>query len=85
MSKHHKDTCWKEIGLHLHILITTIHLVVEQLGGSKYSIKESNKHALSINISKSGEGQFSIWFLQMFRRIFANVTQVFCVNLTCRG
>ena len=35
-----------------------------------------NKHALPVTITKSGEVQFSIWFLLTFRRGFARVTQL---------
>ena len=88
-SKHHKDTCLKEIGLHLQILVTTPHSIVNTIGSSlgrtHVSSEGINKHALPMTITKSGEVWFLIWFLQMFRCRFGNATQTLrCLNLIGR-
>ena len=51
-NKHCKDTCSKEIGLHLQILLTTLYSRVNTTGGSLNFLKELT-HALPITIMKS--------------------------------
>ena len=75
-SKHHKDTCSKEIGLRLQISITTLHSIVNKIGRTYVSDYQVNKHALQTTISKPREVQSSNWFLQMFRCKFPTVKQV---------
>jgi hypothetical protein len=36
-SKHHKDMCLKEIGLHLQKLITTLHSIVDTIARTSES------------------------------------------------
>ena len=45
-----KDTCLKEIGLHLQISITTLHSIVNTIGRTDVFSEEINKHALPITI-----------------------------------
>jgi hypothetical protein len=35
------DTCLEEIGLYLQILVTTLHLIVNTIGGHVYQVKNS--------------------------------------------
>ena len=63
-----KDTCLKEIGLHLQILITTLHSTMRTIGRTYSSSQEINKHALSITITTSKQVQFSIRSLHMLHR-----------------
>ena len=53
-SKHHKDTCLKEIGLRLWTWSIALHLTVKTIGRVMYSVEESTNYALSISITKSG-------------------------------
>jgi hypothetical protein len=67
-SKHHNDTCSKEIGLRLWILSSTLHSIVSTIGTSDlvmYSIKMStNMHYQQLypTITKLGDVWLSIWF-----------------------
>ena len=61
-AKHHKDTCSKEIGLCLQILITILHSTMNAIGRTHVSSKEISKHEVLITIAKSRMVQFSIHF-----------------------
>ena len=55
----YKDTCFKEIGLHLQILL---HSIMNTIGRTYVSNQEANIQALPITMTKVGEAQFSIRF-----------------------
>jgi hypothetical protein len=74
-SKCHKDTCLKEIGLCLQILITSLQFLVSTSGSIYVPNSEINKHVSLITITKVGNVQFIIWFFHIFHRRFANATQ----------
>ena len=84
---HHKNTHLKEIELHLQILITTQHSIVNSIGRPYVFNVEINKHALPTTITKSKKVWFLIQFLHMFLRRLANATQhkFCCVILVGRG
>ena len=64
-NKHHKHTCSKEIGLHLQILLSIPHSIVNTLERTYVFNLGINRRALLITITKSGEVQF-------FHLIFAD-------------
>jgi hypothetical protein len=81
-SKHHKNTCSKEIGLHLQILTTTLHSTVNTIGRTCVYIQSINQqHALPITKAKSRKVRFSINFLQTVHFRITNVTRV----LSCKS
>ena len=79
-AKHRKDTCLKEIGLRLQILMTTQQWT--QLGGPTYPGKESTKHALPITI---GDPIFNPVFAYVFIVDLLMQHKFRCVNLIGRG
>ena len=82
-SKHRKDTCLKESGLRLQILITTLHSIPNKIGRRNFvSSSQSNRHALLIIITYAKEVHFLIQYLHMFHHKIANATlYIFGVNL----
>jgi hypothetical protein len=82
-NKHHKDTCSKQIGLRLQIIIITPHSTVNTFGRTyvskleinKHKLPKINKHRLPEIVTKSWEVRFSIRFLHMFCCRFANATR----------
>ena len=85
-SKHHKDTCLKEIGLCLQRVITTLHSTTNIIGRAYVFIhKINNKHALVITITESREVRFSVLFLRMFLHRFASNREFCCGNLISRS
>ena len=74
--KRHKDTCLKEIGLHLQISSTTSHSMMITIERTCVYNEGINKHILPITITESKEVQASIWSLLTFHHRFANPTQI---------
>ena len=62
-----KDTCLKEIRLYLQTFSTTLHSIMSAIGRTYVFNKETNKHALSITITKPKNN----WYCK-----FAYATQV---------
>ena len=75
-SKHHKDTCLKEIVLHCQILTTPLQSIVYIFGMTYVFNQGINKHALPITIYVWRDTQCSIQFLHMFHCTLANATWV---------
>ena len=85
-SKHRKDTCLKESGLRLQILITTLHSIPNTVGRTSVSSSQSNRHALPIIITNAKVVHFLIRYLHMFHHKIANATlNIFGVNLISRS
>ena len=86
--KYHKDTCFKEIGPRLQILITALHSIMNIDGRTYVSILGINKHEVSITITKSRAVRFSIRSLQIDDSSFVDllIDHTFnCVNLINRS
>jgi hypothetical protein len=71
MSKHHKDTCLKVIGLYMSSKIINYRVYTQRwrtpLGGPTYPVKKSNKHALLITIVELKGGL-------IFKPVFVDVS-----------
>ena len=72
-SKHHKGTCFKEIGLPLRVLIPALQLIVNMIGGTYVWIPKINKHALLIIIVNSRE-------VILFEPVFGDVSSKICLG-----
>jgi hypothetical protein len=87
-SKHYNDTCSKAIGLHLQILITTLHSTLN----SKHNCEvlciqlKNQQTCTSDNHNKIRGGPiFNPFSFQMFRCTSANATRLTFVNLVGRS
>ena len=84
-SKHHEDTCLKEIRLCLQILITTLHSTMNTIKRTHVSGSEINKHAFPITITKLGTSDFQSNFCTCFIADLLMQHGFCCVHLIGRS